>query len=111
MYRRRQRTGQLWELRGNQFADGALVRVVDIGMDEADRDCGCPLGREYGHCRSRGGKVELGQNRAVGADAPGYFAAQLARHQRRGQVDAKVVNVVARFGRHFDDVAKAFGHQ
>ena len=33
-----------------------------------------------------------------------HFAAQLARHQRRGQVDAKVVNIVARFGRHFDDV-------
>ena len=55
--------------------------------------------------------VQLLQNTAVGRHALGHVEAQMARHQRFGQIQIEIVKLVAVFPANFDGVAKASGGQ
>ncbi len=71
----------------------------------------CPRSASSRASRSTCGDVDLLLDRAVGERALGHVEAQVARHERRGQVDVEVVDLVAALARDLDRVAEPVGRE
>ena len=66
-----------------------------------------PSARRRRRRRAQFGVIERGQHVAVSVQPFGNFQAVAARHQRFGELQEKVVDVVALLGAHLQDVAEA----
>ena len=85
----------------------AFVRGVAVGVQEADGDRLDAFGAQRARGGAHRGGVERGQNVAVAVHPLGDFQAVAARHQRFGELQEQVVDVVALLGAHLQDVAEA----
>ena len=93
-----------------RLADRLLVARIDIGVQQAHGDRRRRRRRRAATTARDFREVERGEHGARRVHALGGFAAHRARHQRRRQVDAQIVDVVARFACPSRDVAKAARH-
>ena len=84
-----------------------LVCWIAVGVQEADGDCLDPFGHQALRHGAHLVRIERGQHVAVAVDAFRHLQAMAARHQRIGEAEEQVVDVVALLGAHFEDVAKA----
>ena len=76
-------------------------------MQEADGDRLGTFRAQAQRCGTHFRRIERGQNVAVAVEPFGHFKAVAARHQRFGELQEQVVDVVALLGAHLQDVAEA----
>ena len=85
------------------------MRVVQIGMDQPDRDAFITRVGDAVRQRLDLGAVERVQNRPRGIDTLFHRVAHLARQQRFGKVEVQIILLEPAFGAHFDHVTEALG--
>ena len=95
--------------RPEPFADAALVRVVQEGEHEADRNRVHVQAPDALDDRVQPGLVERGHDLALGVDPLGHLEAPAARHQHRRGVLEQVVKVRAGRAPKLQHVAEARG--
>ena len=90
------------------FGDQPFMRVVDIGVQEADRDAFIArLGQIIGqrlHLRP----VQRGEDAAVGIHPLRQHIAAVAGEERFGEIEVQVVLFEPAFGAHLDNVTETF---
>ncbi len=84
-----------------------LMRWIAVGVEEADGDRLDPFGYQALRHGAHLVGIERGQHVAVAVDAFRHLQAMAARHQRVGELQEQVVDVVALLGAHLQDVAEA----
>ncbi|OGL13923.1 MAG: hypothetical protein A3F92_02765 [Candidatus Rokubacteria bacterium RIFCSPLOWO2_12_FULL_71_22] len=94
-------------LLGHERRQALLVRRVQVGVQEADRERRDAARAELAHGPARVGLVERRAHRAVRQDPLGHLADQPARHQRRGLLDLQIVDLVALLAPDDQHVAEA----
>ena len=92
---------------GQNLADHALVRVVDVGVQEPDRDALVARGRKLAGQGLDLGAVERDQHVAPGPDPLGQGVAAVARQERGGQDQVEVVLLEPALGPHLDHVPES----
>ena len=83
------------------------MRGIAIGVQEADGDRLDAVGDQALRHRAHFGGVERRQHVAVAVHALRHLQPMAARHQRVGEAQEQVVDVVALLGAHLEDVAEA----
>ena len=86
--------------------DGALVRRIGVGVQQANRDCFHALRQQAVDRRVQAVGVEGGDYSAVRRDALDNLLAQLARHQRRGLGHERIKRVRPSLACDFEQVAE-----
>ena len=103
----RNRHGDIGERGAHDRGGFAFVRRISVGVEEADRDRLDALR----HQPLRHGAYVLGVERrqhvAVAIHPFANFQAMAARHQRIGELQEQIVDVVALLGSHLQNVAEA----
>ncbi len=110
---RRERDEHARVPRGDQRADALFVRVIGVGMQQADADAAHALRYQLVDRGERRLLVQRGQHAALEIEPLGHFANEMQRHQAR-RLDPEIrVAIAVRHGlaRDFDDVAGTFGDQ
>ena len=83
------------------------MRGIAVGVQEADGDRLDALRAQAQRGGAHFGGIQRGQNVAVAVQPFGHFQAVAAGHQRFGELQEQVVDVVALLGAHLQDVAEA----
>ena len=107
----RQRDRQILETLGDGSADGALVRGIGVGVQEADGEAFDALLHQVGDLGQRGIDVERDLDRAVLRQPLLGLAPPRPRHQGLGHLDEEVVELVLALAADLQHVAEARGRE
>ena len=110
-YLGRQRDKGVGHQPAQDLRGAALMDVVAVGVQKADRDRFNAVLLERGSCTRDRILIERHEHVAVGIESLGDFDPAMPRHQRRRTLDRVVVEVGPRLPADLDNIAKTGGGQ